>query len=80
MLGKAEGNVRTCPMGLPVNLLWSMVQQELKRCFSELSTAAHAAVSLNTQKPNSACIYMPQGIVDGSMQLPIKLFERIQIL
>ena len=55
-LGKAGGNIRTCLMGLPVNLLWSSVQQELKRCFSNLSTAAHAAVSLITimQKPSES--------------------------
>ena len=33
-------------MGLPVNLLWSSVQQELNRCVPNLPTAAHAAMSL----------------------------------
>ena len=32
-MGKARGDVRTCLMGLLVNLLWSSVQQELKKCF-----------------------------------------------
>ena len=51
-LGKAGGNVRTCIMGLPVNLLWSSVQQELRRCFSNY----HAAMNLNVimQKPSES--------------------------
>ena len=55
-LGTAGGDVRTCFMGLPMNLLWSSVQQECKRCFSNLPMAAHAAVSLNTitQKSNES--------------------------
>ena len=56
VLGKAGGDVRTCLMDLPVNLLWTSVQQELKRCFSNMPTAAHKTVSLNTitQKPNES--------------------------
>ena len=46
-------------IGLPVNLFWSSVWQELKRCFSNMLTAGHAAVSLNTitQKPNE-CLHI----------------------
>ena len=51
----------TCLIGLPMYLMWSPVQQELKRYFSKLPMAAHRAVSLNTimQKPSeSLCIYV----------------------
>ena len=53
VLSMAGGDVRTCLLGLPV-LFWSLVQQKLKRNFSNYPTAAHAAMSLNTiaQKPN----------------------------
>ena len=56
VLSKAGGNVRTFLMGVQVNLLWSSVWQELKRWFSNLPTAAHVTVSLNTivQKPNES--------------------------
>ena len=56
VLDKAEGNVRTCLMGLPVNLLWSTVWQEVKGCFSNLPTVAHAAMRHNTimQKPSGS--------------------------
>ena len=48
--------VRPWLMGLPVNLLWRSVWQELKRCFSNLPTAAHTANSPNTimQKPDES--------------------------
>ena len=47
---------------LPMNLLWISVCQELKQCFSNFATSAHATVSHNTimQKPNeSLCTYVP---------------------
>ena len=56
VLGKAGDIVWTCLMGLPVNLLWSSMWQELKRCFSNLLKAAHTAMSLNkiTEKLNKS--------------------------
>ena len=55
-LGKAGGDIKTCLMDLPMNVLLSLVQQELKRCFSNLPTACHTAVHLNTitQKPSES--------------------------
>ena len=45
-----------CLIGFPVILLWSSARQEVKRCFSNLSNAAHDAVSLPTitQKQNES--------------------------
>ena len=45
-----------CLMGLPMNLLWSSAQQELKQGFSNFPTVANATVSLSafTSKPNKS--------------------------
>ena len=61
-LEKMGNDARTYLMGLPMNLLWISVCQELKQCFSNFATSAHATVSHNTimQKPSkSLCTYVP---------------------
>ena len=68
--------------GLPMTFMWSSVRQELKRCFSNLLTSALVTVSLNTsmQTPMSLCIYMYHIAVRSTMQLPIRLSMRTQII
>ena len=64
-LGKVGDDVHTCLTGLPMNLLWHSVHQELQWCLSNLSTAAHAPVKLNTitQKPSGS---LPTSILKHS--------------
>ena len=57
VLGNAWGNIRPCLMGLPVNLLWSLVWQEVKQMLSLTCLwLLRQPVSLNTamQKPNES--------------------------
>ena len=77
VLGKAGVEVSTCLMGLPINQLWRSVQQELKRCFSNLPTAAHTTMTLNTimQKPSeSQHIKMFLGIAENTDPMRIYHF------
>ena len=53
-LGRSAGPVQNVIMALPDTHSWNAIREELKRCFSNQTSLAHAATQLEnmTQKPN----------------------------
>ena len=53
-LGRSMGPVQNVIMALPNARSWKAIREELKRCFSDQTSLAHAAAQLEnmTQKPN----------------------------
>ena len=53
-LGRSAGSVQNVIMAFPNAHSWKAIREELKRCFSDQTSLAHAAAQLEnvTQKPN----------------------------
>ena len=54
-LGRSAGPVQNVIMALPHARSWRAIREELKRCFSDLTSLGHAAAQLEnmTQKPKT---------------------------
>ena len=45
-LGRAGGGILDCLIGMPNNQPWEASREELKRCFSDLTSLGHTATQL----------------------------------